>query len=323
MKTSMPTTEIRQPPVTPAQARFAGYAWMALAYNLTVVLWGAYVRATGSGAGCGNRWPLCNGVVTPHSPTMATIIEFTHRAMSVLDLAVVALLVIWAYRAFPRRSPVRLGAALSGVFLVTEALLGAALVLLDHVGKNASANRAYSLSAHLLNTMTLLACLTLTAWLAGGRAAPQPRGREVWLAAASLAAFLLLGVSGAIAALGDTLFPVRTLAEGFAQDANPAASVFLRLRLWHPVLAGLVGLWLGLYGVSCVARRREVQLGAGILMSLVGIQLAAGLLNLVLLAPLWMQLVHLLLGDLLWISLVLLCAAMLTPETKAIHYGHR
>jgi heme A synthase len=311
----MPRIEIREP-LPAAQARFAGYAWMALAYNLTVVLWGAYVRATGSGAGCGNRWPLCNGVVTPHSPAMATMIEFTHRAMSALDVAVVALLVIWAFRAFPPRSPVRRGAVLSAVFLVTEALLGAALVLLDHVGKNASANRAYSLSAHLINTLTLLACLTLTAWWAGGRAAPRPRGREAWLAGASLAAFLLLGVSGAIAALGDTLFPVRTLAEGFAQDANPAANVFLRLRLWHPVLAALVGLWLGLYGVSCVARRREVQLSAGIVMLLVGVQLAAGMVNLVLLAPLWMQLVHLLLGDLLWISLVLLSAAMLAPEEK-------
>ena len=311
----MPTTEIRKP-VDAAQARFAGYAWMALAYNLTVILWGAYVRATGSGAGCGNRWPLCNGILTPHSPAMATIIEFTHRAMSVLDLAVVALLVVWAYRAFPPLSPVRRGAVLSAVFLVTEALLGASLVLLDHVAKNASANRAYSLSAHLINTLTLLACLTLTAWLASGRAAPQPRGKEAWLAAATLAAFMILGVSGAIAALGDTLFPVRTLAEGFAQDANPASSVFLRYRLWHPVLAGAVGLWLGVYGVSSVARRRDLQLAAGIVMFLVGLQLAAGLLNLVLLAPLWMQLFHLLLGDLLWISLVVLCAAMLTPQLK-------
>jgi heme A synthase len=291
---------------------------MALAYNFTVVLWGAYVRATGSGAGCGNRWPLCNGVIESHSPAIATIIEFTHRAMTVLDVAVVALLVIWAYRAFPPRNPVRRGAVLSAVFLVTEALLGAALVLLEHVAKNASANRAYSLSAHLINTLTLLACLTLTAWLAGGHAAPRPRGREAWLAGASLTAFVLLGISGAIAALGDTLFPVRTLAEGFAQDMNPAANVFLRLRLWHPVLAAVVGLWLGLYGVSCVARRREMQLLAGVVMSLVGFQLAAGMMNLLLLAPLWMQLFHLLLADLLWVSLVLLCARMLTPEVRAV-----
>src|ERR1044071_4013704 len=119
-------------------ARFARYAWGVLAYNVAVVLWGAYVRATGSGAGCGNHWPLCNGEVTPHSPAIATLIEFTHRATSGISLALVGLLVVWAFRAYPRRHRVRLGAALSLVFLLTEALIGAALVLLEHVAKNTS-----------------------------------------------------------------------------------------------------------------------------------------------------------------------------------------
>jgi cytochrome c oxidase assembly protein subunit 15/protoheme IX farnesyltransferase len=156
-------------PKTDLPARFARYAWAVLVYNLGVVLWGAYVRATGSGAGCGNHWPLCNGPVTPDTPAHATLIEFTHRMMSGLDLALVVVLVAWAFRVFPRRHPARLGAALSGVFLITEALVGAALVLLEHVARNASANRAWSLSAHLINTLTLLAFLTLTAWWAGGR----------------------------------------------------------------------------------------------------------------------------------------------------------
>jgi len=311
----MPSTEIREPP-RPSHSRFAAYAWAVLAYNFAVVLWGDYVRATGSGAGCGNRWPLCNGEVTPHSPTVATIIEFTHRASSALDLALVALLAVWAFREFPRRHPARLAAALSAVFLATEALIGAALVLLQHVAGNASANRAYSLSTHLVNTLTLLACLTLTAWWAAGREAGRPRGREAKLAAASLAAFIVLGVTGAVAALGDTLFPVRSLSQGFAQDLNPAANVFLRLRMWHPAFAALAGLWLGIYGVSCVGRRRDAQLAAGAMMALVGVQMAAGMVNLLLLAPLWMQMVHLLLGDLLWISLVLLCAKMLSPAPK-------
>jgi heme A synthase len=134
------------------------------------------------------------------------------------------------------------------------------------------------------------------------------------MAAASLAVFMLLGVSGAIAALGDTLFPVRSLREGFAQDFNPAASVFLRLRMWHPILAACVGLWLGFWGVVCTARRPDARLAAGIMMSLVGTQMAAGMANLFLLAPVWMQLVHLLLADLLWISVVLLAAVSLAPE---------
>src|ERR1035441_4219945 len=114
---------------------FARYAWAVLAYNVGVVLWGAFVRATGSGAGCGNHWPLCNGTATPHSASAATIIEFTHRVTSGLDLALVALLVVWAFRRFPRRHPVRLGATLSALFLITEALLGAALGSEEHTSE--------------------------------------------------------------------------------------------------------------------------------------------------------------------------------------------
>ena len=90
---------------------FARYAWAVLAYNVAVVLWGALVRVTGSGAGCGNHWPLCNGMAAPLSPSAATAIEFTHRMMSGLDAFLVLGLLVWAFRSFPRRHAVRLGAA--------------------------------------------------------------------------------------------------------------------------------------------------------------------------------------------------------------------
>src|SRR5512146_1906628 len=195
--------------------RFARYAWGVLGYTVATSLWGAYVRATGSGAGCGNDWPRCQGGVTLHSPTVATIIEFTHRASSGLDAVLVALAVWWAYRAFPRRHPARLGATLSGVFILTEILIGAALVKLGHVAKNPSVYRGYSLSAHLTNTLTLLACLTLTAWWASGRPRLRVAGRGAWLAAISLGAVLIMGITGVIAALGDTLYPAASLAAGF------------------------------------------------------------------------------------------------------------
>ena len=300
---------------------FARYAWAVLAYNLGVVLWGAFVRATGSGAGCGNHWPLCNGTATLHSASAATIIEFTHRVTSGLDLALVALLVVWAFRAFPRRHPVRLGATLSALFLITEALLGAALVLLEHVAKNASVSRAYSLSTHLVNTLTLLACLALTAWWSTervGQAVPPalPRGRAVWMAGVSLASVAVLGVSGAIAALGDTLFPASSLAAGLAQDLDPAAHIFLRLRIFHPLIAAAVGAWLLFYAVSAASRRPDVAARAWSLVALLAAQIVAGVVNLLLLAPVWMQIVHLLLAALLWITLVLLSAAMLAVATE-------
>ena len=284
-------------------------------YNIAVVLWGAYVRATGSGAGCGNHWPLCNGAALPVSPTLATIIEFTHRATSGIDLALVALLVVWAFRAFVRGHPVRLGATLSAIFLMSEALLGASLVLLEHVAKNASTSRAYWLTAHLLNTLTLLACLTLTAWWGMGKPAVRPRGRPASMAAVSLASLMVLGVSGAIAALGDTLFPARSLAAGLAQDLDPAANIFLRLRLLHPVIAAFAAAWLLYYALSCAAQWRDLRVRAWLLAGFLGAQIVAGVANLLLLAPVWMQIVHLLLADLVWISLVLLCAGTLEDRT--------
>ena len=293
------------PPRHPAFARFA---WGVVAYNLAVVLWGAYVRATGSGAGCGNRWPLCNGQVTPLSPNAHTLIEFTHRAMTGLDTPLVAWLMIWAFRAFPRRHPVRLAAVLSGFFLVTEALLGALLVKLQHVAKNAD---AYTLSTHLVNTLTLLACLALTAWWSMGKPAtgqPAPRlcGKAAWMAAISLAAVMLLGVTGAISALGDTLFPAPSLAAGLARDFDPASSILLRLRGLHPLFAAAVGAWLTYYAVG---RLRPAKGAALRVIAMVWIQLLAGLVNFLLQAPVWMQMVHLLIADVLWISLVLLCAS--------------
>lgn len=283
---------------------FAVYAWGVLAYNLAVILWGAVVRATGSGAGCGDHWPLCNGTVTPLAPSVHTLIEFTHRVMSGLDVLLVAVLAVWAFRAFARGHAVRPAAALSGVFLITEALIGAGLVLLKKVAQNAD---AWWSSLHLINTLTLLACLALSAWWAAGHKVVRPRGRAAWMGGISLASLALLGVSGATAALGDTIFPVRSLAEGFAQDFNPAAHLFLRLRIWHPALAATVGAWLVYYTLSAATAGTLRRLAYLTLLAMAA-QMAAGTLNLLLLAPVWLQLPHLLLADLLWIAVVLMVA---------------
>jgi len=296
-------------------ARFTRYAWSVLAYNVAVVLWGAYVRATGSGAGCGNHWPLCNGTITPHSPTMATIIEFTHRVTSGIDLVLVALLVWWAFREFPRLHPARLGATLSGIFLITEALIGAALVLLEHVANNPSVYRGISLTAHLINTLTLLACLTLTAWWGSGKPRLRIAGRPAVLATISLGFVVLIGITGVIAALGDTLFPAVSLSAGFAQDFEAGASIFLRVRALHPMIAALAAGWLVFFAAVSVRRgpqpyRYAIRLGA-----ILATQLAAGVLNLLLLAPVWLQIFHLMLADLLWITLVLLCASLLSDDS--------
>ncbi len=284
-----------------ALRRFARFAWFTLGYNVAVILEGAFVRATGSGAGCGNHWPLCDGQVVFGTPALAKPIEFAHRSMTGIDAALIVYLVVWAFRAFDRGHAVRLGAALSAVFLVTEALIGAALVKFGLVVNDASPARAAVLSLHLTNTLALLACLTLTAWWAA-----HTRARLSGPAWASLAAFVVLGITGALAALADTLYPVHSLAAGFAQDLSPSANLLLRLRAVHPFVAAAVGLWLMYYASLRAGIAREP---ARAVIALVVAQLLAGVLNLLLLAPTGMQLVHLLLADLLWVALVALCAS--------------
>jgi cytochrome c oxidase assembly protein subunit 15 len=276
-------------------SNFTIYAWGVLAWNVLVVLWGAFVRATGSGAGCGNHWPMCNGEVLPTAPALKTIIEFTHRATSGIALIAVVVLIVWAWRVFPRGHLARRGALLSGVFILTEALIGAALVLLEHVANNPSVRRGWSLSLHLLNTFTLLAVLALTAWWASGRKG-IPRHY------AMLGSLMVLGVSGAIAALGDTLFPVTSWSAAFAQDLSPSAHLFVRLRILHPFIAVIVTLW-----VLYFATRRQTPLGMAMLIAIF-VQVMLGAMNLALLAPIWMQLVHLLAADAVWILAVLYSA---------------
>ncbi|MCB0131087.1 MAG: COX15/CtaA family protein, partial [Caldilineaceae bacterium] len=137
--------------------RFTIFAWAVLAYNIVVILWGAFVRATGSGAGCGSHWPLCNGEILPRATEVETLIEFSHRITSGIALIAVVVLLIWALRSYPRGHRVRRGAQASMFFMFTEALVGAGLVLFEYVAHNVSIARAYWMAGHLMNTFLLLA----------------------------------------------------------------------------------------------------------------------------------------------------------------------
>jgi len=290
--------------------RFAKYSWGVLFFNILVILWGAFVRASGSGAGCGSHWPLCNGEVIPRAPRIETIIEFVHRTSSGLAFMLVLVLLIWALRAYPKGNRIRLAASLSFLFIVTEALVGAGLVLFEWVAQDASTGRAVSIVIHLTNTFLLLSCLALTAWLASrasGRSV-ENRGVRVVLFAIGLFGMIVLGASGALTALGDTLFPSSSLVQGIQRDFSPTAHFLIRLRIFHPTIAIAVGAYLlVLAGIVRVQINQPVTSRIAYLLTLgVLLQLAAGLVNLILLAPVWMQIVHLLLADMVWITLVLL-----------------
>jgi len=306
---------------TTTRRRFAAYAWGVLAYNLAVILWGAYVRASVSGNGCGSHWPLCNGEVIPTAPQLKTLIEFAHRLTSGLSVVLLIVLVVWAWRAYPRGHRVRRAALLSVVFIFTEALIGAGLVLFDYVAQDASVGRALFMSVHLLNTFVLLVVLALTAWWATGapRVCLRGQGLVPHLFALGLCATLVLAVSGAIAALGDTLFPARTFAEGFSRDFSPAAHFLLRLRVIHPALALMAGCYVVLtasYVSNFLRPTQRVKRLTALLVTIFLLQLGAGLLNLYLLAPVWLQLTHLFLADALWLALVLTAAAALASPAQ-------
>jgi len=304
-------------PPTLRQRRYARYAWGVLAWNVAVVLWGAFVRASGSGAGCGAHWPRCNGQVIPQSPSAKTLIEFTHRMMTGADGFLVLGLVAAAFLLFGKGSPVRRGAVLSGFFLVTEALVGAALVLFEYVADDRSTARVGWMALHLVNTFMLLGALTLTAWWASGGRAVRLRGRGRVAGSMLLAVFatVVVGTTGAITALGDTLYPKTQV--GLREGA--AATFLERLRIVHPVVAVLTALYVVLAG-AVVRRMRPSAATARLsrlLVALFAAQVVAGAVNVALLAPVWMQIIHLLLADAVWIALVCTTAAALAVEDAA------
>lgn len=298
--------------------RFAKLAWATLAWSVLDILWGAFVRASGSGAGCGNHWPNCNGEILPSPENVKTLIEFTHRTLSGVALLLVLALLIWGWRKYPKDSPVRVGVTGSAGFILLEAALGAGLVLFNLVDSNSSALRAVVVALHLLNTFILLAFLTLTAWWASGGAAVslKNKGLIAVLLGIGLFGVAVIGMSGAITALGDTLFPAKTLAEGLARDNDPNAHFLIRLRVYHPLIAIAVGvytLYLAryIYGKFNQPVTRKLSL---LLAGLVLAQLTAGVINLILLAPIPMQIIHLLIADSVWITYILLSASTLSKE---------
>jgi heme A synthase len=295
------------------------FAWGVLAYNLLVIAWGAYVRASGSGAGCGRHWPLCNGELVPRAASAKTLVEVSHRVSAGLAMIVVVALMIWTLRTVPRGHRARRASIFSAVFISGEALIGAGLVLFELVAKDESMKRGLSMVLHLGNTFLLLGALTVTAWTLGregttatATATTATAGPASTLLRAgvmlALGAVIVLGCSGAIAALGDTLFPAPSLRAGLAMDLSPLAHVFLRLRVLHPFLALAAGaIVFVMASVVRVSRPQpRVRTLSRVVTLLFAVQFAVGLANVTLLAPIGMQIVHLLMADAMWIALVLM-----------------
>jgi heme A synthase len=306
--------------------KLARFSWWTVAYLVLVILWGAWVRISFSGDGCGDHWPTCGGELIPTNPSTKTLIEFAHRLTSGLALVPVLVMLVWAFRAFPKGHRARLGGVLTLVFLLSEAALGAGLVLFKLVAGDTSVTRAIVAGMHLVNTTALTGFAALTAFWAGGGGPLRglARGGLRWGLLIAVVAFLLTGMTGAVTALGDTLFPVPVTEDGGlmarVRDGLSASEHFLvRLRLVHPILAVATALWVVGVAVALLGPERghTAKRLAGLLIGVTAGQVLVGAVNVMLHAPTALQLVHLLFANALWVTLLMLGAhALSAPDPR-------
>ena len=306
---------------------FAKYAWFVLAYNIVVILWGVFLRASLSGDGCGEHWLTCGGEVVPSAPQLKTQIEYFHRITTTLaGLVVIILLVSAIVKWFKEKSAhnkllLRMSLA-SLIFIIIEGIVGGLLVLTGNTAANWTPTRPFWMAAHLINTFTLIAVLALTAWFAsGGKSfslSKSPRKVLLLLTIAIIGIFIV-GMSGSIAALSSMLFPSSTLSEGIAKDFSQTSHYLLRLRVFHPILSILTSVYL-IFLAGWLRKKSgnnpPVVRWSNVLCVLILLQIGFGALTLLTLAPILMQLGHLLLADMVWISFVLLTASFLAEDFK-------
>ncbi len=303
------------------------FAWGVLVYFIAVILWGGLVRATGSGAGCGDHWPLCNGTVMQHSARIDTMIELTHRITSGLSFFAVVALLVWTLAGTARGHLARGAAAVAVAFTIIEAALGAFLVKLGLTAQSRSPLRAPYLALHLTNTLLLVAALTLAAHMLSRRTG-YLRGKvrlvAPFVAISSVLVLLIVGVTGSLAALGDTLFPPSSLGAAFAQDFSATSGWLVRWRWTHPTVAFLAGVFLIWLLVRAAQRRTHWDNRAlsALVLILLACQYVLGVLDVAFLAPVWLQIAHLLGADVLWAALVVL-AARLALEPAEQRTGNR
>lgn len=296
---------------------FGKFAVFTLLYNIVVILWGVFLRASKSGDGCGQFWLTCHGEIIPSAPEFKTVIEFTHRITSGIAFLIVVALLFWIYRKYKetgRKDTQLLYVGIgSFVFILTEALVGAGLVLTGNTADTLTAARPYWAIGHLINTFILLTFLTLTAWFAvtGRRLKNFNDKKMLALLTIAVIGILFVGMSGALAALSNMLFPSESLAEGFAKDFADTSHVLLRLRLSHPILSFLVSVYIFLLAGWLKPRSGNnagVTYWSNALSLLLIVQLLFGAATLLTLGPIVMQLGHLLLADAVWIAFVMMAA---------------
>lgn len=293
--------------------------WISLSYTLLVIVWGAWVRISHSGDGCGASWPFCHGELIPDSREHKTWIEFTHRVMSGLyGFLVLGLLIALHRKSASFSALAKFWMKLTFFFTITEALLGAKLVLFGLVGQNDTPYRAFIMSLHFLNSLFLTGSLTLTALFADAPDWQRRRFEDVKgvsmrmlrrAAPLSLGLFLIIGMTGTIASLSNTLYPTSSLIAGLMQDLDASSHYLVRLRGLHPTLGLTIGIGLTIlfYLMSEAFDDRETNLKKRSFQLTLAFSATVilGTLNILMGSPLALKLTHLLAAHGIWISLLM------------------
>ena len=279
--------------------KLISYTKLGIVLSILSILAGAFVRATGSGDGCGSTWPTCKGKIIPQLSDTSEVIEFSHRSISGI-LLIVTLIIFIKSRNMSKGTIVRTTVNLLTFFVVFEAAIGAVIVLYEWVGLNSSLPRIIAVPIHLVNTFGLLACYaSLYKVLLNN----FKNIKQLWDRRFVFVAFLFLlsGATGSITALADVLFPSASFYEGLMEDFDRTSELLTRLRILHPLVA--TGL-----SVALIIESRKIQkdykIDVKFLQLLVIVAVTLGVLNVLSNIVLLLSILHLAIADLLWISYI-------------------
>ena len=275
------------------------YAKEGLLLSIASILAGAFVRATGSGDGCGATWPTCKGKIIPALSDTSELIEFSHRSLSGV-LLVVTLIIFAKTRKFQKDSLVRIVTKYLTFFVIFEALIGAVIVIFEWVGLNSSLPRIIAVPIHLVNTFGLLGSYAiLYKILQDDLQNIKNMFNKNFLLISSL--FLLSGATGSITALADVLFPSASFVEGFLADFDRTSEVLTRLRILHPIISSTLSIVLYVYATGI---RKKYNVSVKPLQILILIAVFLGVINVLSNIVLPLSILHLAIADFLWISYI-------------------
>ena len=275
------------------------YAKAGLLLSIASILAGAFVRATGSGDGCGATWPTCKGKIIPALSDTSELIEFSHRSVSGV-LLVVTLIIFAKTRKFQKDSLVRTVTNYLTFFVIFEALIGAVIVIFEWVGLNSSLPRIIAVPIHLVNTFGLLGSYAiLYKILQDDLQNIKNMFNKNFLLISSL--FLLSGATGSITALADVLFPSASFVEGFLADFDRTSEVLTRLRILHPIISSTLSIVLYVYATGI---RKKYNVSVKPLQILILIAVFLGVINVLSNIVLPLSILHLAIADFLWISYI-------------------